>query len=181
MKALTIYQPWATLIALGVKPYEFRAWNYAERYHAIEGARIAIHASARTVKFREIADLIVRMEKAKGRDNGGTGLPDAALPVLIRMRDGMAGKDIGLLASPQAYADFVMPTSAIVCTVTLGKAVRADKLFGRGANDSDRDDHALYAWPMLAVRTAPAIPCRGAQGFWNLPVSIERDLGKAHR
>ena len=27
MKALTIRQPWATLIMLGVKRYEFRSWK----------------------------------------------------------------------------------------------------------------------------------------------------------
>jgi hypothetical protein len=26
MKALTIYQPWASLVMIGAKPYEFRRW-----------------------------------------------------------------------------------------------------------------------------------------------------------
>lgn len=30
-KALTVYQPWASLIISGFKPYEFRSWNYVER------------------------------------------------------------------------------------------------------------------------------------------------------
>lgn len=180
MKALTVYQPWATLIALEIKPLEFRGWDYAERYKSLQGARIAIHASARPVKFKELTDLIERMQKRKLDDtsNGGTGLPASALPTLIRIRDGMAGKDIGLLASGQAYADFLLPLGAIVCTATLGKAVRADTLFKGRANDSDRDEHALYAWPMLAVKATPPIPCKGLQGFWNLPASVERDIGR---
>lgn len=27
MKALTIWQPWASLIMIGAKPYEFRSWQ----------------------------------------------------------------------------------------------------------------------------------------------------------
>ena len=34
MKALTIWQPWATLIMLGAKPFEFRRWP-EEAGHAI--------------------------------------------------------------------------------------------------------------------------------------------------
>src|SRR4051812_29168039 len=32
-KALTIWQPWATLIVLGAKPHEFRRWNFADKPH----------------------------------------------------------------------------------------------------------------------------------------------------
>lgn len=39
MKAITLWQPWATLIALGEKPYETRSWPTSYR------GKIAIHAS----------------------------------------------------------------------------------------------------------------------------------------
>ena len=38
MKAITIKQPWATLIAEGIKKYEFRSWNTNYR------GKILIHA-----------------------------------------------------------------------------------------------------------------------------------------
>jgi len=41
MKALTIRQPWATLIALGVKTIETRSWRAPK---ALIGQRVAIHA-----------------------------------------------------------------------------------------------------------------------------------------
>ena len=41
MKALTIWQPWATLIMAGAKPYEWRTWP-APKW--IQGQRIVIHA-----------------------------------------------------------------------------------------------------------------------------------------
>lgn len=174
MKALTVYQPWATLIALEVKPFEFRGFDHASRNGTVGGARIAIHASAREPKYKEIVDLCDRMAaKIKNApatpmgSMGGTGLLATALPILQRIRAGMEGKG----------EQFPLPLSAIVCLATLGKAVRADTLFaGTSTNDSDRDEHALYAWPMLAVKATPPIPCRGLQGFWNVPAAIERDL-----
>jgi activating signal cointegrator 1 len=44
MKALTIYQPWATLIVHGFKYYETRSWQTQVR------GRIAIHAGRRVLK-----------------------------------------------------------------------------------------------------------------------------------
>ena len=44
MKVITIKQPWATLIAEGMKEYEFRTWNTKYR------GDILIHAGKRTDK-----------------------------------------------------------------------------------------------------------------------------------
>lgn len=44
MPALTLWQPWATLIAAGVKPYETRP---SLPPHELRGRRIAIHAGLR--------------------------------------------------------------------------------------------------------------------------------------
>lgn len=40
MKVITLKQPWATLVAEGIKQYEFRSWKYNYR------GRILIHAGA---------------------------------------------------------------------------------------------------------------------------------------
>lgn len=45
MKALSLWQPWATLVALGAKQVETRAWPVPP---SILGERIAIHASQTT-------------------------------------------------------------------------------------------------------------------------------------
>ena len=45
MKAITLYQPWATLIADGVKTLETRSWR---PYQTLIGERIAIHAGKRS-------------------------------------------------------------------------------------------------------------------------------------
>lgn len=45
MRALTLWQPWATLIALGQKQYETRCWTTKYR------GPLAIHAAAKTPAF----------------------------------------------------------------------------------------------------------------------------------
>ena len=47
MKALTLHQPWASLIAHGVKTIETRSWAPPAR---VIGERIAIHAGKRVVR-----------------------------------------------------------------------------------------------------------------------------------
>lgn len=51
MKALTLHQPWATLIASGVKTSETRSWPPPK---ALYGQRIAIHAGRKEIARRDI-------------------------------------------------------------------------------------------------------------------------------
>ncbi len=46
MKAITLYQPWATLVAIGAKQIETRSWNTAYR------GPLAIHAGKNTKYLR---------------------------------------------------------------------------------------------------------------------------------
>src|SRR5580765_585368 len=82
LPALTIWQPWATLIVAGAKPYEFRGWQPPQSY---VGKRIAIHAGARPMRMPEVRALIMQL-----RPNGlpgSSGLIDAiAAPILQRAR-----------------------------------------------------------------------------------------------
>ncbi|OCC05225.1 hypothetical protein BA190_09995 [Labrys sp. WJW] len=149
MKVITVWQPWATLIALGFKPYEFRGWA-APR--SLQGERIGIHAGKRPVRRPEIADLIQRLRSDQAWT---TCLKPEALPVLERA-----------LTSPG-----ILPLSHVVCTAVLGKPIRAWQIvgeFGGAINDSDRDEHCNFAWPLTDVaELQPPQPATGAQGFWD--------------
>lgn len=146
--ALTVWQPWASLIALGFKPYEFRGWPAPER---LVGRRIAIHAGARPVRRAEIVDLILRL---RGPDAWSCGLTSEALAWLE-----------SVTAAPAS-----LWRSAVVCTAVLGVPAPATRIaaqFGAPVNDSDRTGHANWAWPMLNVESlTPPVPATGAQGFW---------------
>lgn len=147
MRAITIYQPWASLIAYEAKPYEFRKWAPSQRHI---NQRIAIHASKRSARRDEILHLIDRLEQDGAE---GTGLvPEASLELLNRA----------------VVAPGSLPTSAVVCTAFLGRARKCTDLFGGQVADSDRIDQHKWAWPLTnVVRLEPPIPARGAQGFWN--------------
>lgn len=151
MKALTIWQPWATLIAIGAKPYEFRGWMAPSW---VCGKRIAIHAGARQVKRSEVEDLLARL--ALPDIVWTTGLKaDLAMPLLERV-----------LREPRC-----LPLSSVLCTAIIGQPrVGWDVAgeFGGVVNDSDRAGHSNYAWPLTAIEVlTPPVDAKGAQGFWN--------------
>lgn len=50
MKAITIKQPWASLIAHGIKDIENRTWAYPKKYI---GQRVLIHTSMKGANFWE--------------------------------------------------------------------------------------------------------------------------------
>lgn len=53
MKALTLHQPWATLIALNVKTIETRSWRASV---SLIGQRIAIHAGSHRPLLADVGD-----------------------------------------------------------------------------------------------------------------------------
>jgi hypothetical protein len=158
VKALTIYQPWASLIMVGAKPYEFRPKSYLQyRGAPAIGERIIIHAGVRTVKPAEVEDLLSRL----GDAGNTTGLEAAiARQVLERCR---------AAAKYQA-----LPLGCGLGTAVIGSPRNASKLFGGAIADSDRqaiDEEAYnWAWPLAEIQPFDApIPMRGLQGFWIWP------------
>src|ERR1700731_1099317 len=81
MKAITIWQPWASLIMIGAKPHEFRGYP-APRF--VRGQRIVIHAGARPVKPFEVEDLLRRID-AEASGNGTE--EDRTCLDLVKARD----------------------------------------------------------------------------------------------
>lgn len=92
MKAITLYQPWATLVALGEKKFETRHWGTPYR------GLLAIHAAKRPVDYRTISreiDSILANHRLRWLD-----LPRGAVLAVVRLtsirhaldiRIGMAG------------------------------------------------------------------------------------------
>lgn len=149
MKALTVWQPWATLIAISAKPFEFRGYPAAR---AFRHQRIAIHAGKRPPRRSEIERLVLQL---RGDEAWETGLiRELALPLLEKA-----------LLSPGS-----LPTSAIVATAVLGKPRRDAELltqFGGPVLDSDRLEHSNWGWPLSdVIELQPPVPATGAQGFW---------------
>lgn len=151
MRALTIWQPWASLIMVLAKPFEFRPKSYLAYGNAPKiGERIVIHAGVRPVKPAEVEDLLKRL----GQPGDMTGLNVVlARQLLERVRN--------------AHKYRLLPLGAALGTVKLGKPRNAGAIFsGLVPEDSDRGEFN-WAWPMEDVKPfAAPIPMRGQQGFW---------------
>lgn len=152
MKTCTIWQPWASLVMIGAKPYEFRRWDYRERYPNLEGQRIVIHAGTRPVRRAEVEDIVLRM-----KDRLSSLRAEIAMPLLERLLDAYKCQGIVELA-------------AGLGTAVLRKPKSVSALFNSPA-DSDRIDHHMWAWPLTDIQPfAAPIPMRGMQGFWEWPL-----------
>lgn len=166
MKALTIWQPWASLIMAGAKPYEFRGWRPPA---SLIGQRIVIHAAARKVDMMEAGDMfaLLSMRESFPLEAAQTCLiAEKSIPILnCLLGDGLPmAAGIG---------------TAIVGEPRLGTDIAAEFGVPR-ANDSDRDQHANWGWPMLDIEAWPEpIPMRGKQGLWNWPVPADLIGGEA--
>lgn len=160
MKAIVLWQPWASLIAVGAKPLEFRNRDYRVKDGVKTGDRIAIASAARPVKRAEVRDLLRRLDD----EAGSTGLvTDKARALLERW------ERYSSAMTPEQVIPNPCPTRVIVCTATIGEpklSVDAMPKWAKFINDSDRLEHSKWAWPMLDVRPTEPIPSKGAQGFF---------------
>ena len=144
MKAITLTQPWATLVAIGAKQIETRGWATAYR------GPLAIHAGkglGPVGGLRELEELCNRVpfrsvlrQHLKRGPNGGNWLqPDLPL-----------GK---IVATVELYD--IRPTAEFIGEISVQERAFGDYSAGR------------YAWLLRNVQMLPApIECRGALGLW---------------
>ncbi len=149
MKALSLLQPWATLVACGAKKVETRSWKTNYR------GEIAIHAS-------------------KGYLSGGkTAFEDLCMSGTFRgaldkhMVDLLDLLAIGI--TPDLIADLFMPFGAIVAK---GRIVRCSLISGEWMPDEPElsfGDYTIgrYAWFLEDVEPfSTPIPAKGSLGLW---------------
>lgn len=121
MKALTIWQPWASLIVKGYKRFEFRRYP-APR--SLIGQRIVIHAGKHKVGHEEW----VALTTDYGRLAGSTGLEDMAQ--MLAARDFLA----------EAWAQG-LPMGAALGTAILWHAAHRARSFPRCRSRRNRSRH----------------------------------------
>jgi hypothetical protein len=143
MKAITLWQPWATAITLGFKKIETRSWATSFR------GPIAIHAAALNTRALaaasgEILDSLPYVRKVwNAQYPGWNDLPFGAI--------------VG-------YADL---TGCIEMTV--GNCLRLSE-HERAFGDYTP---GRFAWCLEGIRVLDdPIPCRGAQQLWNVPAHM---------
>ncbi|WP_200288163.1 ASCH domain-containing protein [Rhodothalassium salexigens] len=174
--ALTVHQPWATLIVAGLKPFEWRTW---EAPAWAQGRRVVIHASRLDPKAHVLDRLIAQIDCDLGT-RGGEGL--VVEPALRLLRDAAAVRHGKL-----HHGRDPLPRGAGLGTVLLGVpaskfALRAQgKVYAHDHHCQVRDPktgrpRTLYGWPMRSpTRWAAPVPAKGAQGFWTWPHEVPAD------
>ena len=145
MKALTLWQPWASLIAIGAKRYETRSWPAPKTLKP--GDLLAIHAAKKQDGF----DVMMGASTAAA-DRAFWALDDAE-------PDGWEGEGCYPLPLGSIVAvcifDLCFPTADIIGTVS-----QDERLFG------DWSD-GRWAWRLrVRHRLSPPIPAKGKQGIW---------------
>ena len=149
MKALTLTQPWAALVALGEKRYETRSWSTPYR------GPLAIHAAKGFPAWARDTMLEEPFREALVRHYGAGGPP----PWIMERLDAQRGHVIATCR----LTDCVRMTERM-----LGE-LRAGFLIERAEHELEFGDwsEGRYAWRLENVRLLAApVPARGALGLW---------------
>ena len=142
MRAITLWQPWASFIAIGIKPFETRGWQPPR---GLIGKRIAIHAAKRRPPFED------RLWGGKYVDGE---LPLGAIVCTARLAGayqcGRLTAEGRIAIIGGIYDSKSLPLNTIECDEF------GDYSEGR------------WAWWLTDIeRLDPPIPASGKQGIWN--------------
>jgi hypothetical protein len=139
MKAISLWQPFASLIFAGVKTFETRSWKYPAK---LRGQRIAIHATAKFTPPSMISPALDALCEEVFGPGYVHSLPRSAILGTALVSECHKTDDLY-----DAYND--------VNHITSHNLVCGDWLSGR------------YAWALTDVEAFPmAIPARGNQMLW---------------
>ena len=176
MRAISLWQPWASLVACGAKPFETRSWAPPRD---LVGQVIAIHAAKKVDKGA--AQMAEDLMYGQWDNHGG-------LAERIEASWGDAPDEVMGM-----FGHATMPVGCVVCTARLDAAFRlgepargtavpaasvVERVTSRAMPDcftvrlDDFGDYApgRWAWLLRDVRPLkPPSPAIGRQGFFELP------------
>lgn len=155
MNAISLWQPWASLVAAGIKRIETRSWGTNFR------GPIAIHAAKYRLKKREREAMLVDLQ---------------AMTDLYFAKMGNAS---GLVFCPDDLLKAV-PYGAVVAVVHLADCVSVESVrAGLSARERLCGDYrdGRVAWLLDKIQPlASPVQCRGGQGRFNLPLSVTDEV-----
>ncbi len=159
MKALSLTQPWATLIAIEAKRYETRSWQTFYR------GQLAIHAAKGLGPVGGKRGLVETCGEEPFRD-----VLNAYAQEYLKTHSGLKS----------LVDDALMPLGAIVATCSFTACWPTeelrDKMSAQELAFGDFSD-GRFMWRMINVWKLPRpIPCKGALGLWEIPAEIEAEI-----
>lgn len=154
MKALTLWQPWATLIAMGEKRIETRCWSTKYR------GELAIHAAAK---------LPAKYLGASSREDA---FRDQLADIFCvrRDRDDRGGKHVDDILRR-------LPFGKVVCIVRLSEVTEIDEMLRDTITYRERlfgnYENGRYAWHLEMMEVfEPPIPAKGSRMLWHWNSSL---------
>jgi hypothetical protein len=157
MKAITIYQPYASLIAVGAKRYETRSWRTNYR------GPVAIHAGLRLSPWEDYADhvFVDKVRAALGIVDFDS-LPHGAVIAVADLTECWHICNDG----DSAFINRGEPFGEI----QLEAVKNSEYLFGDFSE-------GRYAWELTRVKMPPEpVPCRGRQRLWDVPPDVAAEI-----
>lgn len=163
MKALTLWQPWATLVALQQKKIETRSWGTTYR------GTLAIHAAqnfpqeAKDLVFTEPFYSALQLPLADNKSEM-VALPRSAIVAVCDIAD------VRDIVAFENTAKLRKLNFAIFCNEYLDLPNEPELSFG---------DYTpgRYAWLLTNIRALKRpIPCRGYQQLWAVPAHIIQQI-----
>lgn len=157
LKALSLTQPWASLVAIGAKAIETRSWGTAYR------GPIAIHAS--------------KGFPGEARDLVGVEPFRSAL-----LYDGLGAGKLAMIDGELPLGAIVAVADLVGCW-RMGAAWLASEAMGLNAIGVRVGEHEAafgdytpgrHAWLLHDVHALERpVPCRGALGLWDVPADVD--------
>lgn len=156
VKCLSLWQPWASAVALGAKRIETRSWS--TRYRG----PLAIHAAKRPLTKQERFDFTFDTSWRSALNLGTPArgswweeLPYGALIATCELVD---------CRPTESFSLDVLHTSEIRRT-----ELRALGIFAWSEHEMGDFSAGRYGWVLEDVRALPEpLPCRGLQGLFNV-------------
>lgn len=156
MKAISLWQPWASLIVMGEKEYETRGWWTGYR------GPLLIHAAKRK-HITEMAELLDYGDEYAN-----------AMRVFAEI-------DFDDLKDSAKRIIKEMPFGKIIGRVDLVDCIKTDKIVAQ-ISEKERDfgnyETGRYAWKLanpVAFTGSAAFDCKGEQGFFEVPLETWLD------
>lgn len=147
IRCISLWQPWASLVALGAKTIETRHWPTSYR------GPIAVHAAKTTRGVGRIGDVLALGDFEVERDRSGL-----------------------LLRGPSLAWPYRLPLGAVVAVGRLDAVDVMDEAVIRAVPEAERP-YGHYAYGRFAWRLADVRPLRqpvevtGRQGLFDVPLA----------
>ena len=152
MKAISLHQPWASLIAMGIKTIETRSWAPPK---SLIGERIVIHAAKKVAKDEQLDQPV----RTACREIYGTYW-EANIP-------------IGKVVATAILSDYVHVKRQYMDGYVEGFNSN-DKLIRIGRDHYGDFETGRFLWILEDIKRIEPVAAVGHQGFWNWdPESIE--------